>query len=121
MSIRTVSLSRGFAFLQFDEISSVDEAEKLRNVYLYIEEADLQPLAEDEFYIHELIGMQVFDEQDREIGEIVDVESHASNDIYVVQSKQGARYMIPAIKDVVKQVDRRNKTMHIQVIEGLLD
>lgn len=121
LSIRKVSLSRGFAFLQFAEIATIEQAERLRNAYLYIEEADLQPLAEDEFYVHDLLGMRVFDEENREIGEIVDVESHTSNDIYIVQSKQGARFMIPAIKDVVKQVDPRNKTMHIHVIEGLLD
>jgi len=121
LSIRTVSLRQGFVFLQFAEITSVDQAEQLRNAYLYIEKAQLQPLAEDEFYVHDLIGMRVFDEQERLLGEIVDVETHTSNDIYIVQSKQGARYMIPAIKEVVKKVDLRNKTMHIHVLDGLLD
>lgn len=120
-SVQAVQLEEKFAYLKFAEISSADEAEKLRNQFLYIPQDQLTLLQEHEFYIHDLIGLQVFDEQNNLLGQIVDVESYASNDVYVLENSQGRQHLIPAIKDIVKQVDVSAKRMVIHLLDGLLD
>ncbi len=121
LNIRAVRREGPFVFLRFSQIDSLEEAEKLRNAYLYIPEEELTPLDEDEYYIHDLIGMQVFDETERQIGELVHVDTYAGNDVYVIKSPEGKEFLIPAVKDVVRNVDVREKRMIIHLIEGLID
>ncbi len=113
--------SSGYVFLKFKDIHSVEEAERLRNAELYIEQEQLTELSETEYYIHDLLGIQVFDENEHPIGKLIEVESYPSSDVYVVKAPDGKCHMIPAIKDVIKHVDIKSGRMTIQVMEGLLE
>jgi 16S rRNA processing protein RimM len=119
--IESARLTGRHVFLKFVNIDSIDQAETLRNKYLYIEKDELSSLAENEFYIHDLIGMQVFDESGNCLGEIKDVESYPANDVYVVDSPEGYKLNIPAIQDVVKSVDKEENKMIIHIMDGLFD
>lgn len=121
LRIREARREGAFVFIRFDRVESIEQAEELRNEYLYIPEEELTPLAEDEYYIHDLIGMLVVDEQRNRIGELVQVDAYAGNDVYVIKAPDGKEFLIPAIKDVVKKVDVANKTMIIHRMEGLID
>ena len=114
-------LSSGYVFLKFAEIQSLENAELLRNAELYIEQEQLTDLSEAEYYIHDLVGLQVFDENERRIGELIEVESYPASDVYVVKTPDGKCHMIPAIKEVIKQVDIKSSRMTIHVMEGLLE
>jgi len=120
-SIETVQFRDRFAFIKLNGIDSVEQAEMLRNQFLYISEADLMPLNDGEYYIHDLIGLSVFDEQGNELGEIVDVESYLSNDVYILKDTAGRQHLLPAVKDVVLDVNVKQNKMTIRVMEGLLD
>jgi 16S rRNA processing protein RimM len=120
-SIDSVRLSNRFVFIKFSNINSVDEAVALRNKLLYISKNELTDLSENEFYIHDLIGMKVYDKQETLLGEIIDVETYSSNDVYILKTLNGDERLIPAIKDVVLKVDAKQKIMLIHVMEGLLD
>ena len=120
-SIEEARLSDRFVFLKFSEINDHDQAEKLRNHYIYIEQKDLMPLNEDEYYIHDLIGLKVFDEHGVFIGTIRDVWTYSANDIYVLDTDDGQEKLIPAIKQVVKSVNLKERTMVIHSMEGMLD
>ncbi|MGD9897971.1 MAG: ribosome maturation factor RimM [Calditrichaceae bacterium] len=120
-SIESVRLSDRFVFIKLKDINTREEAESLRNEYLYIPDDELKDLDEDEYYIHDLLGIKIYDEQDVLLGELIDVESISSNDIYTMKSVDGREFMIPAIKDVILEVDITKKTMKIRNLEGLLD
>ncbi len=120
-SIEEVRLSNRFVFLKLSGINDYDQADALRNRYIYIAPDDLMPLGEDEYYIHDLIGLKVFDEQGTFVGTLRDVLTYSANDIYVLKTEDGAEYLIPAIKSVVKSVDLKERTMVIHVMEGMLD
>jgi 16S rRNA processing protein RimM len=119
--IENVRISGNFAYIKFADINSRDLAEKLRNEYLHIPDDDLKELGEDEYYIHDLIDLDVFDEDGDCLGTITDVENYKSNDIYVVQSPNGEQHMIPAIKDFIKEIDLSANKMIIRRIEGLIE
>jgi len=120
-SIEEARLSNRFVFLKFFQINDYDQAEALRNHYIYIAPNDLMPLKKDEYYIHDLMGMRVFDDQGNFIGTIRDVWTYSANDVYVLQTEDGQEKLIPAIKSVVKSVNTNERTMIIHVMEGLLD
>ncbi len=120
-SIEEARLSDRFVFIKFSEINSVEQAETLRNKYIFITADQLTPLQEDEYYIHDLIGLTVVDEEGRMLGQISDVWSYLANDVYVLQTPDKKEKLIPAIKSVVKAVNLKERTMTVHVLEGMLD
>mgnify|MGYP000942603244 FL=1 len=112
---------KNFLLVKFEGIDSVEEAEKLKNLQIKIDSDEVGELEENEFYFHEIIGCQVFDENDRNLGEIIDILTPGANDVWVIKGENGKEILIPYIEDVVKQIDITNKKVNIEVMEGLID
>jgi 16S rRNA processing protein RimM len=110
-----------FVFLKLRGIESRDDAENLRGREILIREEDLIQPAENEFFIHDLIGCQVVTSEGQIIGILRNVMQLGSNDVYAVENNSGEEILIPAIKDVVKRVDVANKRITIHLLEGLVD
>ena len=107
--------------LKLQGIDDANTAETLRNFALTIPENQLAKLPPDSYYQHDILGLQVLTLNGHALGEIVDIIETGSNDVYVIKSPTGDQNLIPAIKDVVKQVDLRRHVMYIEPIAGLLD
>jgi 16S rRNA processing protein RimM len=120
-SIESVRISDKFAFIKFGGINDRNAAELLRNKMLLIPEEELVQLENDEFYIHHLVGMKVYDEEDTLLGTVTDVVQNISGDIFVMKSPDNIEVLIPAVKDFVREVSREKNRITIRVIEGLLD
>ena len=120
-SIETVRLARGFVYIKFKEIATRTAAESLRDAEILIDQQDVIQLKQDEYFVHDLIGCRVLSEQGIDLGEIVDVFQLSSNDVYVVQTQTGREFLIPAIKDVIKEVIPESKRVIIHLLEGLID
>jgi 16S rRNA processing protein RimM len=101
-----------------DDATSVDP---LRNCELRIPLAQLAELPADSYYQHDILGLRVLTLQDEEIGSIIDIMETGSNDVYVIKDASSQQFLIPAIKDVVKQVDLIRQVMYIEPMPGLLD
>ena len=106
--------------LKLEGIDSIEEAEKYRNFYLKTEKESQEDLGEDTYYIVDLIGLDVYSDKNEYLGKIEDVFPTGSNDVYVVKDNLGKQILIPAIADVVKEVDLKNKKMTINLIPGLI-
>jgi 16S rRNA processing protein RimM len=102
----------------FDDATS---AELLRDADLYIPLNQLAKLPPDSYYQHDILGLRVFTLDDKPLGTIVDIIVTGSNDVYSIKTPAGTQQLIPAIKDVIKQIDLIRHTMHIDPIPGLLD
>ncbi len=107
--------------LKLQGIDDANTAEKMRNFDITIPETELAQLPPDSYYQHDIFGLQVVTVKGRAVGTIVDIIVTGSNDVYIIKSPAGEQNLIPAIKDVVKQVDLRRKVMYIDPIAGLLD
>ena len=112
---------KNFLLVKFEGIDSVEEAEKLKNLQIKIDSDEVGELEENEFYFHQIIGCEVFDENDRNLGEIIDILTPGANDVWVIKGEEGKEILIPYIEDVVKQIDIINKKVNIEVMEGLID
>ncbi|MEI4788949.1 ribosome maturation factor RimM [Bacillus sp. FJAT-53060] len=110
-----------FDLLTFEEVGSLNEAEQLKESILKVEKEHLSSLDEGEFYFHEIIGCNVYDEQDKLIGHIKEILTPGANDVWVVERKSKKDALIPYIPSVVKKIDISSKTVHIEVMEGLID
>lgn len=120
--IEDLKYNKNQVIIKLKGIDSVEEAEKLRNLYLYIDKSDLAELPEDSYYIVDLIGLEVFNEENNELlGKIEDVFPTGSNDVYVVRSEIGKQILLPAIKDVIKDVNIKDKKMIVKLLKGLED
>lgn len=111
---------KGLIFLELEGINDMDTAETFKETYISILEDQLRTLDEDTYYIFDLEGMDVFSTEGEFIGKISTVYQTGANDVYEVKNEKKV-YLIPAIKNVVKDVNVKEKKMTINVIDGLLE
>lgn len=107
--------------LKLQGIDDATVAETLRNHELSIPEAELAKLPPDSYYQHDILGLTVLRMDDRVVGVINDIWATGGNDIYEVKGTEGQQYLIPAVKEVVKQIDLVRHVMYIDPMRGLLD
>ena len=107
--------------LKLDGIETVEAASAMRNRVLYIRRADAK-LAEGSYFIEELIGCNVIDADDAGVsyGTLTDVSETGANDVWHID-RNGTEYLIPAIPDVVVNVDVANNTVVIRPLKGIFD
>ena len=107
--------------LKLSGIDDANTAETLRNVSLFLPVSQLAELPSGSYYQHDILGLTVSLLNGRELGPIVDILETGSNDVYIIKGPDGKQILIPAIKDVVKQVDLQHHTMVIEPLPGLLE
>lgn len=111
---------KGKVLLKLKQVEKPEEAEKLVGGFIEIEREELVELPEGSYFVFDLIGLEVITAQGEKIGKVKEVISLPANDIYVVEGDK-REYIIPAIKDVVKNIDLEKREMIINLPEGLLD
>jgi 16S rRNA processing protein RimM len=107
--------------LKLTGIDDANGAASLRNCELTIPVSQLAELPPDSYYRHDILGLQVQTLDGRSIGTIEDILETGSNDVYVIRTSGGKQVLVPAIKDVIKQIDLTRQMMYIDPISGLLD
>lgn len=117
--IENVSIKKDKAVLKFEGIDDRTAATILKGALLERHFDQYEPLLPDEYYIFDLIGLNVKTTENSWLGTVTEVLTFPANDVYVVQNGT-TEYLIPAIKDVIKAIDLETETMLIQPIEGLL-
>ncbi len=104
--------------VKFEGVEERTQAQSLKGGYLQVETENLPELDEGRYYLFELIGMSVYTISGEFLGKIIDVQQYPANDVYVVQGDRG-KLLLPAIADVVKSVDRDDKRMEVELLDGL--
>ncbi len=111
---------KNVAILKFAEITTIEAANELKNKILYCNRDDAE-IDENSHYLADIIGCTVIDvDTDEEYGEIVDVLNYGASDIYDVNT-QAKHILIPAIDDIVKEIDTENRAVYIKPMKGLFD
>lgn len=107
--IEKVKYLKNMVSLKLAGIDDINEAEKYRGCYLVIKREDARKLEEDTYFIADLIGSRVVDDQENLLGILEDIYNTGSNDIYVVQTGDGKQILIPAIKSAIYAIDVNQK------------
>ena len=118
-TIEVSGRSGRFVRLRITGVDTRQDAQRLRGAYLQAPEDDLKPLPEGEYYRFQLVGLVAHSVDGRELGQVVEVLSTPENDVYVVKGPDG-EVLIPAVDDVVQDIDLTKGTISIEIIPGLL-
>jgi 16S rRNA processing protein RimM len=111
----------GYPMLILEGYRDRSAAESLRGELIEIEEEELGSLPEGEYYIHDLIGIEVVTSEGERVGEVSDVLSTGANDVYVIRRDGRRDALVPAISDVVVDVNLTERRITIEPMPGLLD
>jgi 16S rRNA processing protein RimM len=107
--------------MAFDGYTTPEQVGRFRNQSLYIAVAEAVELPEGEFYYHELLDLSVLDESGKLLGKVTEIMQTGANDVYVVTDEAGHEILLPAIADVVLDVDLDLKTMKVHLLPGLVE
>lgn len=118
--IEEVKYAKNLVLLKIKGIDNINDAEIYKNCYIKIDRSDAVELPEDSYFIVDLIGIKVYTDEGEALGDIIDVFPTGANDVYVVKNELGKQVLLPAIGDVIKNVDIKNKKMVVHLIEGLV-
>lgn len=121
LDIKNIKYQKNNIIVKFSQINDIDEAEKYKNMVLYVDREQLPPLPEGMNYIVDLIGLEVYNEENEKIGVIADVFNTGANDIYDVKRDGKKNLLLPVIDECVKEVDIENGRVVVNVMEGLDD
>lgn len=89
----------------------------IQNEFLYVKSADLPSLSEGRYYHHQVIGMQVMDEQEKVIGTISEILETGANDVYIIRDQDGKEILLPAISTVIRNFNIKKRTMVVKIPE----
>ncbi|MBR5329461.1 MAG: 16S rRNA processing protein RimM [Firmicutes bacterium] len=105
--------------VKFKGVDDRTYAEKLRGSLLQVEEDQVPPLPEGEYYSFQLLGMEVFEDNGNRLGVLSDFVDSGANNVYQIDCENGDYLLLPAIDPVICSVDVKNKKMIVHLLPGL--
>ena len=120
MQIEEVKYSKNQVLLKLKGIETVNDAEKYRNCYLKLPREKARKLPKNTYFIADLIGLKVYTEEGKLLGKVDDIYNTGASDIYVIKDELGKQILLPAIKDVIKQIDLEQEKIVVHLLDGLV-
>ena len=138
VTVEKARIQGTLAIVKFYEVADRNEAEDLREAEVFVDEEDLEELPDDTYYVRDLEGLRVIDDDTgEEVGEIAEVIQNAAQDVYrialaaedalaaeaageiAVENTAQREALVPAVKEFIKDVDIEAGTIRIHFIEGM--
>jgi 16S rRNA processing protein RimM len=110
---------KGRYLVALEGVVDRDAAEALRGRYLMIAECDASPLAEGEYWAHDLVGMRVVDAGGKALGVVDEVLCREAQDLLLVKAEGGGEFSVPFVKQFVKGVDVDAREVTVELMEGM--
>ena len=120
LEIQGVKFFKQFVILKFKGIDNINDIEKYKRCPLLVERKDAVELEEDEYFIADMIGIQVETEDGEVFGTLKDVMETGANDVYVIETEEHGEVLVPAIKECILDVDVENRKRKIHLMDGLI-
>ena len=120
LQVEQVKFFKQFVILKFKEFDSINEVEKYKGKGLFVTRENAVKLKPNEYFIADMIGMEVFTDEGRKFGILTDVLETGANDVYVVETEEHKEVLLPAIKECILNVDIAGRKMEIHLMEGLV-
>jgi len=121
VTVESARLHKNMYIVKLKEYDNINDVEKYKGWMLKVSEEHLIDLDEDEYYYHEIIGCRVITDEGKELGTITEILTPGANDVWVVKRPGGKQALLPVIDEVILKVDVPEKTVHVHIMEGLLD
>lgn len=125
LHVESCKFFKQFAILKFREFDNINQIERYKHCGLYVTRKHAVKLQKDEYFIADLIGMRVYDEEQHLLGTVSDVIQTGANDVYVVKrtdtEETQKELLIPALKQCILEMNVEAGWMKVHLLEGLLD
>jgi 16S rRNA processing protein RimM len=121
MKAKGCKFFKNMVILRFEGIDDINEVEKYKQCKLYVDREHAVPLGEDEYFMTDLIGMQVVTDEGRQLGNLQEIIPTGANDVYVVADEDKKELLLPAIKECILSVDMAKKLMTVHLMKGMED
>lgn len=118
--VENVRYHKNMVLLKLENINTPEQAELLKNAFLEVDREHAVPLEEGTYFIADLIGLEVYTDENQLLGTVEDIYNTGSNDIYVIKNELGKQILLPGIKEVIKQVNLENEKIIVHLIPGLI-
>lgn len=119
LEVQSVKFFKQFVIVKFRGIDNINDIEKYKGKGLLVPREDAVRLERDEYYIADLIGMEVYTDEGR-FGVLKDVIETGANEVYIIDSDEHGEVLVPAIRQCILDVDIENRTMKIRLLDGLI-
>ena len=121
LEIQSVRFFKNLVILKFKGIDNINDIEMYKGKDLLVTREDAVPLEEGEYFIADLLDLDVYSDEDEKIGVLYDVMQTSANDVYVVKTEEGKEILLPAIDECILDIDLEENRMTVHIMEGLLD
>ena len=121
LQISSVKYFKNLVILKFKDIDDINQIEKYKGKDLLITRENAVPLGENEYFIYDIIGAEIVEENGNEVGELKEVLTTGANDVYVVKTLEGKEILLPVIRDCVKEINVEEKKVIVHLMAGLID
>lgn len=117
--LRRVAFQNPMVLLEFEGIDTRNQAELLKGQQLWVSRAQAIPLSENEYYLADVLGMEVRDENGELLGQVADILETGSNEVFQVEQPGMKPLLIPSIPECILTMDLQNKKMTVHLLPGL--
>lgn len=121
MVCKSTKFFKNMVILSFEGINNINDVEKYRQCKIYVDREHAVKLNKNEYFIADLIGLQVVTSTDRNLGTLTEVIPTGANDVYVVTDTNKNERLLPAIKDCILEIQIEEKKMVVQLLKGMED
>jgi len=120
LSVEKIRIKKDTVILKLKDIENIGEAKTIVGSFLEVERKNAVKLPKDTYFIFEIIGLEIYTENNIFLGKVENVISTGSNDVYIVKGENKKELFIPAIREVVKNVNLEKKRITIKMVDGLI-
>lgn len=120
LEVESVKFFKQFVILKFKGIDNINEVERYKRCPLLVTRDHAVPLQEDEYFIADMIGMQVVTEDGALFGTLKGVIETGANDVYIIESSEHGEVLVPAIKECILDINIEEQKMQIHLMDGLV-
>lgn len=121
LEIEGVKFFKQYVILKFNGFDNINDVERFKGMALLVTRENAVKLRRNEYFIADLLGIQVYDEDGQLFGELKDVIETGANDVYDITMTDGRSVLVPAIRECILSVDIENRKMTVHLLDGLLD
>jgi 16S rRNA processing protein RimM len=120
VTIEMARFQKNMVVAKFKEYHNINDVEKYKGSLLKVSVERQGELEENEFYFHEVVGLEVVTEDDEKLGVVKEILTPGANDVWVVKMPDGKELLLPYIQDVILDVNVRENRVTVRLMEGLL-
>lgn len=118
--IQNVKNNNGYIIIKFKKIDSKEDAQGLKSAFLQVPEDEVYPLPDGYYYHFQLIGLKVWDIENNYLGILKEVLETGANDVYLIEKEDSKELLLPALKEVIKEINLQENIMRVELLPGLV-